>query len=310
LTTAAETARTTIPAIRWRGRERNIVPYLFAIPPVLYLAVFMFWPLGRQMWMSLTDARLINPNGGRFIGLRNYERLINDPALYNSVRTTALYVLATVAIGILLGTISALAIDRPFRGRPVARAILLFGWAVPNVAASLIWLWILNEQSGVFNDISSTLGLGRIPWLSSTDFAFISILIATTWHVAPFVMLVLLAALQSVPEEVREAARVDGADELNVFRMVTLPHILPFMQLAALLVAVWSIRRFELIFLLTGGGPLGSTSTLVVRLRQVAFENYELGMAGAYGAVGLSLAILIAAIHYLMDRRRAKWSTR
>jgi multiple sugar transport system permease protein len=297
-------------ALRRGGGGRNFVPYLFAVPPVLYLAVFMFWPLGRQMWMSLTDARLINPNGGRFVGFRNYERLLNDPALYSSVSNTAIYVLATVVLGILLGTISALAIDRPFRGRTVARAILLFGWAVPNVAASLIWLWILNEQSGVFNAIASTLSLGRIAWLSSTDFAFISVLIVTLWHVAPFVMLVILAALQSVPEEVREAARVDGADELNVFRTVTLPHILPFMQLAALLVAVWSIRRFELIYLLTGGGPLGSTSTLVVRLRQVAFENHELGMAGAYGAVGLSLAILIAALHYLMDRRRARWSSR
>jgi multiple sugar transport system permease protein len=122
-------------------------------------------------------------------------------------------------------------------------------------------------------------------------------------------MLVVLAALQSVPEEVREAARVDGADSLSVFRAVTFPHIRPSVHIAALLVAVWSIRRFELIYLLTGGGPLGSTSTLVVKLRQVAFENYELGMAGVYGAIGLVLALLVAAVHYLIDQRRLEWMT-
>jgi multiple sugar transport system permease protein len=121
------------------------------------------------------------------------------------------------------------------------------------------------------------------------------------------VMLVVLAALQSVPEEVREAARVDGADALSVFRAVTFPHIRPSVQIVALLVAVWSIRRFELIYLLTGGGPIGSTSTLVVKLRQVAFENYDLGMAGVYGAIGLVLALLVAAAHYLIDQRRLKW---
>lgn len=293
------------PRLGVRGRSGwSLAPYAFAVPPVVYLAVFMFWPLGRQLWMSLTNAQLINPNGGRFIGLRNYERLLNDPALYGSLRVTAVYVIGAVVLGVGLGLVSALAIDRPFRGRSAVRAILLFGWAVPNVAASLIWLWMLNEQSGVFNAISAALGSGRLPWLTSTDYALVSIMMATTWHVAPFVMLVVLAALQSVPEEVREAARIDGAGELTVFRVVTLPHILPFVELAALLVAVWSIRRFELIYLLTGGGPLGSTSTLVVRLRQVAFENHDLGMAGAYGALGLSLSILIAAGHYLLDRHR------
>jgi multiple sugar transport system permease protein len=181
---------------------------------------------------------------------------------------------------------------------------------VPNVATSLIWLWMYNEQSGVLNAIASTLGSGRIPWLSSTDLALFSLLAVTVWQVAPFVMLVVLAALQSVPEEVREAARVDGADRLNIFRTVTFPHIRPSVQLVGLLVAVWSIRRFDLIYLMTGGGPLGSTSTLVVRLRQVAFENYDLGLAGAYGAVGLVLALVVGGAHYVAERRRMKWLTR
>ncbi|WP_199228487.1 carbohydrate ABC transporter permease [Caulobacter sp. D4A] len=288
----------------------RLLPYAFILPPMIYLVVFMFWPLSRQMYMSLTNTRIVNPNRGRFIGLGNYERLIEDPAFYLSLKATLVYTVLTVVIGVSLGVVAALAIDRPFKGRAIVRAILLFGWAVPGVAASLIWLWMYNERSGVFNRITELLGIGRFSWLTSTDYALGSVLAVTVWQVAPFVMLVVLAALQSVPQEVREAARIDGADGISTFRAVTLPHIRPSIQLAALLVAVWSIRRFDIIYLLTGGGPLGSTSTLVVKLRQTAFEGHELGMASAYGAVGLALALMVAAIHYAAEQRRMKRMSR
>ncbi|MBO9197529.1 sugar ABC transporter permease [Rhizobium sp. 16-449-1b] len=295
-----------------KGRNglARFLPYAFILPPMIYLALFMFWPLARQMYMSLTNTRIINPNRGRFIGLGNYERLLDDPNFYLSLKVTLIYTALTVILGVLLGVISALAIDRPFRGRSIVRAILLFGWAVPGVAASLIWLWMYNERSGIFNRVTEVLGIGRFAWLTSTDYALGSVLAVTVWQVAPFVMLVVLAALQSVPGEVREAAKIDGADGLSTFRAVTLPHIRPSIQLAALLVAVWSIRRYDIIYLLTGGGPLGSTSTLVVKIRQVAFEGHELGMASAYGAVGLVLALIIAALHYVAERGRMKWMAR
>lgn len=287
-------------------RLAALVPYAFVAAPIAYLGVFMFWPLARQIWMSLTDTRLMNPTKGDFIGLENYRDLLTDPQFYTSLNVTILYTLWTVVLGVGLGTVAALAIDKPFKGRAIVRAILLFGWAVPNVAATLIWLWVFNGPSGAANALTEWLGLGRFQWLTSLDLALPSILLVTVWQVAPFVMLVMLAALQSVPEEVREAARIDGADALNVFRNVTLPYIMPTMQLVSLLVAVWSIRRFEIIYLLTGGGPIGSTSTLVVQIRLTAFEDYDLGLASAYGAVGLLLALLVALINFLFERRRAK----
>jgi multiple sugar transport system permease protein len=288
----------------------QLLPYAFILPPMVYLAIFMFWPLARQIYMSFTNTRIINPNRGRFIGLGNYERLLDDPNFYVSLKATLIYTAFTVVIGVGLGLVTALAIDRPFRGRAVVRAVLLFGWAVPGVAASLIWLWMYNERSGILNRITEVLGMGRFSWLTSTDLALASVLAVTVWQVAPFVMLVVLAALQSVPGEVREAARIDGADGLSTYRAVTWPHIRPSVQLAALLVAVWSIRRYDIIYLLTGGGPLGSTSTLVVKIRQTAFDGQELGFASAYGAVGLVLALLIAAVHYVVEQRRMKWMSR
>lgn len=285
---------------------RAITPYAFALPPLIYISIILFWPVGRELWISLTDTKITNPNQGDFIGLANYHRLFSDPDFFKALWITVLYTAGSVLYGVSMGVVSALAIDRPFRFRAIARAILLFGWAVPGVAAVLIWLWMYNEQSGVLNEIFIAIGVGRIRWLTSMDFALTSIFVVTIWHVAPFVMLVILAALQSVPEEVREAARVDGADPLNVFWAVTLPHILPFIQLVALIVAVWSIRRFELIYLLTGGGPLGSTGTLVVKLRQVAFESYDMGLAGAYGAVGIVLALIVGAVHFFLEKRRTE----
>lgn len=306
--------RETVPATQksssaYKFKPKALVPYMFVIPPALYLLVFMFWPLGRQIYLSFTKTRLANPNRSSFIRVDNYERLLNNADFYSTIKITLIYSVSAVVIGVAVGLIAALALNRPFPGRTLIRGILLFGWAVPNVAAALIWLWIFNERSGVLNTIVTALGFDRISWLTSTEMALPSILLVTVWQVAPFVMLVMLAALQSVPEEVKEAALVDGADKLSIFRAVTLPHIMPLLQLVSLLVMVWSIRRFDIIYLLTGGGPVGSTSTLIVKLRQVAFENHDLGMASAYGVVGLLLALSVAIIHALFNRRRQKVSS-
>jgi multiple sugar transport system permease protein len=292
---------TTLPARR--RTAPHLTPYLFLILPLLLLCAVIFYPLGREIWISFTDANAARPNGGDFIGLDNYRQILSTPELANSLRVTVVYTFATVVFSVLLGVISALAVDNPFPGRAIARAILLFGWAVPNVAAALIWLWMYNESSGVFNDIATGLGASPIGWLTSTDIAIWSIVLTTVWQVSPFVMLITLAALQGVPSEIKEASRVDGADSLNVFRNVIMPHIRPAVALGALLVTVWTIRRFEIIYLLTGGGPLNSTSTLVVSLRRQAFENYDFGMAATYGVVGLGLSLLVTAIYFLAEGR-------
>ncbi|MDV6250544.1 sugar ABC transporter permease [Vibrio sp. EA2] len=291
---------------RSRKSRASLLPYYFVALPMIYLAVFMYWPLIKEMYMSLTSAMLTNPSGGKFIGLGNYELLFQDPTFFKTVRVTIVYSLLSVVFSVALGVVAALAINRPFPGRAIVRAILLFGWAVPSVAAALIWLWMYNERSGVFNEIAQMLGFDAQSWLTNADMAMTSIVLVTVWQAVPFVMLVVLAALQSVPDEVREAARIDGADALNVYRNVTWPHIRPAVQLVALLITVWSIRRYDLIYLLTGGGPLDSTGTLVVQLKQIAFRDYDLGVASAYGVVGLVLAMLVAAFHQYVERRQAR----
>jgi multiple sugar transport system permease protein len=286
-----------------RRTATRSTPYLFLILPLLLLGMIIFYPLAREIWISFTDANAAQPNGGDFIGIANYRQIFSTPELANALRVTIVYTAATVVFSVVLGVISALAVDRPFPGRSIARAILLFGWAVPNVAAALIWLWMYNESSGIFNEVITGLGGPTVGWLTSTDVAIWSVVLTTVWQVTPFVMLITLAALQGVPGEIKEAARIDGADPISVFRDVTMPHIRPAVALGALLVTVWTIRRFEIIYLLTGGGPLNSTSSLVVSLRRQAFENYDFGMAATYGVVGLVLSLLVTGIYYLVEGR-------
>ncbi|WP_433509331.1 carbohydrate ABC transporter permease [Nonomuraea sp. CA-143628] len=285
---------------------RKVTPYAFIALPLAYMTVIIIGPAVAEIWTSFTDSTTADPTSGTFIGLGNYRDIIGSGELLRTLITTVCFMLGTVALTVLLGTTAAVLLDRPFRGRGAARSILTFGWAVPPVATALGWSWLYNQQSGVLNEILGLLGLPSQAWLTSEDSALFSVIAAVVWQFSPFVMLVVLATLQSVPEEVVEAARIDKADALNVFRAVTLPHIKPAIRLAALLIGIWSMRMFELIFLLTGGGPLNSTSTLVVSLQQAAFRDYSLGKAAAFGVIGLMLSLLVAAVYQYFEKREAR----
>lgn len=279
------------------------LPYIFIGPALAYIAVFVMIPLGRGVQLGFTDTRLINPQGGDFVGLQNYTELLTSDRFWNSFFVTVLYTAAIVVFSLLLGIVAAVLINRPFRGRALTRALLTFPYATPNVAVALIFLWMYNQSSGVFNESLAVLGVGQVGWLGDPDYGLFSVVLATLWKVTPFVMLVILAALQSVPEELYEASRVDGADVLSTFRAIVLPHLMPTIRVVALLMTIWSIRRFEIIFLLTGGGPVETTNTLVINIYQQAFQSQKLGMAAAIGVLGLLLSLLVTVAFFVVDRR-------
>lgn len=286
-----------------RRSRPDPTPYVFAAGAALYLLVFLAVPLLRGVWLSFTDTRLLRPNDGDFVGLENYETLLLGSGLGNSIVVTLAYTAGTVIFSVALGTIAALAINAPFRGRTLARAVLISPWAVPAVAVSLVFSWMYNPNSGIFNRIVTALGGEPQQWLVNPTWALFSVMVASVWKVSPFVMLVVLAALQSVPDDLLDAARVDGADSLSRFRNVVLPHILPTIRIAALLMTVWSIRRFEIIWLLTGGGPVNATNTIVINVYREAFQNASLGTAAAIGMVGLALSITVTIVYFLVEHR-------
>ena len=305
-TARPSTAPSVPPAGRPRITRRSFIPYLFIVPALLYLIVFTVIPLLQGVAMSFTDSKLVNPSGGRPVGLENYEYVLGNDRFINSLLTTAVYTLVTVIFAVGIGVLGALLLNRPFRGRVIVRSLVTIPWAVPTVAAALIFAWIYNQENGVLNDATGALGLGQHGWLTDPTFGLSAVLVATVWKVFPLVLLVVLASLQSIPHELKEATWLDGATPFESFKAVTLPHIMPTIRVMALLMTIWSIRRFEIIFLLTGGGPLDSTNTLVVNVYRTAFQDQNLGRAAAIGVLGLSLSIIVTVVYFVVENRQER----
>ena len=281
--------------------ERNGA-YLFLFPAIVYLAIFTVFPLIRGLMLSFTATKLVNPGGGKPVGVENYEYLLSSDKFWTSVVTTLLYTLFTVIFSVGIGTAGALLLNTAFKGRGIIRAIATIPWAVPTVAAALIFVWIYNNEQGILNRTTSALGMGQHGWLVDPQYGLFAVTLATVWKLTPLVMLVMLSALQSVPQELREATWVDGATRFQSFLAVTLPHLMPTLRVITLLMTIWSIRRFEIIFLITGGGPLDVTNTLVVNVYRTAFQDQNLGRAAAIGALGLVLSLLVTVVYFIVEQ--------
>lgn len=297
-----------------RGRLGRTFPEwttatMFLAVPLLFLTAMLFWPLIKEVWLSLTNARLTNPNGGAYVGLQNYRTMFSGPTLPRVLVNTLTYTFGTALLSLVGGVTSALIVNTRFRGHGIVRGILAAPWAIPGVAAALIWQWMFND-TGILNRILEGLSASGVTWLASTRFAMISVVLVTSWLFAPFVMLVTLSALQSVPAEVAEASRIDGASRLSTFRFVTWPHILPTIRLIALLLTIWTLRRWDLITILTDGGPANSTNTIVVAIQQEAFDYQQVGMGAAFAMVGIVIATILALGYYFLERREQRKARR
>ena len=281
------------------------LPYILVLPGVLYLILFQGIPLLQEVRLSFSNTPLLNPGRFNFVGFANFERLWNDPNFSNTVRVTAIYVIGCVIGTIGLGLFTATLLDREFRGRSLMRSLIIIPWAAPPVAIALIFRWMLNGQYGITNRALAVFGLAPPDglWLDNPSLSLITVLAITIWQLFPFTAVVILAALQSVPRELREAAQMDGAGLWTQFTAVTWPVIRPTVSLLALLMTIWSIRRFEIIWLLTQGGPVGTTNTLVVDLYRRGFIINKLGEAAAVGMVGMLVSIVIVIIHFVLVNR-------
>jgi multiple sugar transport system permease protein len=285
--------------------QRDWTPYLFAAPLAIYLLLFQGYPLLQELYLGFTSTSLLSPAEHEWVGLRNYADLVSGSDFHRVLLITAIYTVCCVVLAIGLGLGAALLLDAPFRGRGIARSLVTIPWAAPPVAVALISIWMFNGQYGIFNHLLHGLGLssGTESWLDSPTFALPAVLLTTVWQIFPFSSVVILAALQAVSSEHREAAVIDGADRLSVFRAVVWPTIQPTVALLALFVTIWSLRRFDLIWLMTQGGPIGSTNTLVIELYRKAFVYRDLGQGASVGMVGLSIAMVITAVYFRVTQR-------
>jgi multiple sugar transport system permease protein len=283
-----------------------MLPYILMLPALLLL-VGMLYPFCLGVYYSLTSYFLQYPHLFRFIGLGNYLKMPGDPLFGYSVTFTLAYTAIAVLIQVGLGVGVALLLHARIVGRGVLRAMMLMPLMMPPVITALMWkVMMASTKAGILNHLLGLLGLPPVNWLGSVNAAIVSVMIIDTWGNLPFVSLILLGGLQSLPYEPYEAAVVDGAGGLEVFRYITLPLLKPFIILATTFRIMDSLRIFDVIYATTVGGPADATMNLHMRAFFYAFQWYQMGMGMAYAMVLLALVFLASYVLMGYWRRAAE----
>jgi multiple sugar transport system permease protein len=289
-----------------RGRYNSpLLGYLLLAPAVIAIVLVVGYPVVDAIRLSFYHSVLIEP-GQRFIGFGNYSTLFHDPAFWQSARNTAVWTVSNLVLQLVIGTTLALLVNEKLRARGLYRSVFLIPWIVPSVVAALIWRYMYDVNTGVINALLQKLGIihGYQDWLGQTSTAMPAVIAESVWKGTPFVMLLVLAALQAVPTDLYDAAAVDGATSWERFRYVVLPQIRPTLGLAAALTIVYTVNNFNAIWLMTQGGPLHDTDILFTYAYKLAFlTNFDFGLAAAASVVIFGVIAVFAGLCILFVER-------
>ena len=273
-----------------RDAFRRRLPLL---PALIFTIALTQLPFLITIWYSLRSWNLLNEDSDRFVGLRNYLAIFTDSTFRGAALNSILYTLACVLFALILGMIFALLLDRAFLGRGLARTLLITPFLIMPVASAMLWsVSMFNPTYGLVNWMIGLVGIDPVDWTSQMP--RISVIVALVWQWTPFMMLLLLAGLQSQPRDVLEAARVDGASKIQSFVLITLPHMRRYMELCVLLGAIYVVNTFDQIYLMTAGGPGTQSANLPFYIYQRAFLGFDVGQAAAMGVVVVIGTIIIA----------------
>jgi multiple sugar transport system permease protein len=281
-----------------RPRERW-TPYALLAPTLVLVAIFLLYPIGSVVYYSLFRYNVTKPRSNGFIGLENFQTMLHDQMFWDSLRFTTQWVVVEVGLQLILGLGLALVINETFVGRSLARSLVFSPWAVAGVLTTTIWLLIYSPTTG-FSRYLADVGIGSYgesPLIDGTS-AFWAAVLAELWRGVPFFAILLLADLQTISQDLYEAAEVDGAGRLQRFWSVTLPHLRNAIVLSTLLRAVWEFNNVDLLYTLTGGGPGNATMTLPLYVARMAVDAKEFGYGSAL-TVSAFLILAIFSIAYL-----------
>ena len=269
---------------------------LLVLPLLVVLAAVIGWPLLDTVWLSFTDAQLGGASGN-FVGIDNYIRAFRSPGFLKALGVTTLFTVLTVSIEMALGLCVGLLLDMPLKGRAFFRFLLIVPWALPTVVNAMAWRVIYNPDFGALNALLTQLGIidQYQSWLGSPATALFAIGAADIWKTFSLVALITLAGLQSVPKELREAATIDGAGFLSRFRAVTLPVILLPLSIAAVLRMIEAVKVFDIIWVMTRGGPVDSTKSLSILIYQEAFSFRHAGYGASLAMLSVALSLMLIA---------------
>ncbi|GAA2705147.1 carbohydrate ABC transporter permease [Micromonospora olivasterospora] len=295
---------TSAAALRQRRRrDRNWHPYALIAPAAILVLVFLLYPVASVFYYALQNYNVTLPIYNGFAGLDNFRAIAEDPLFWDSLAFTGRWVLVEVGLQFVCGLVLALLINQSFAGRAVVRALVFSPWAVAGILTTTIWMLIYNPSTGAGYYLAE-MGLGSYGTspLSGTTSTFWAVVLAELWRGAPFFAILILADLQSVPNDLYEAADVDGAGRLRKFVSITWPHIRRAVVIAALLRGVWEFNNVDLLYTLTGGGPGHATTTLPLYVAQTAIHKHDFGYGSALTVVAFLILAAVTVLYLRMTR--------
>lgn len=269
--------------------------YLLVSPSIILLSLIVVMPAGYVIYLSFCEFDItMTPS---FVGLQNYQNIFSNSTFYLYLKHSGLYVLIGIGSAFLLALAIALALNEITKYTGLFRTFNLWPWGIPPVVATLMWKWILNDTNGVLNHILLSVGILHKPvaWLASPAFTMEVLGLVHAWTTIPFIMVILLAGLQSVPGDLYEASAIDGANIIDRFRFITLPFLKPAMMSSLMITTIFAFRTFDIVFTLTGGGPGESTEMLVTYIYEKAFRELQLGYASALSVIMVVFSFGIVA---------------
>jgi multiple sugar transport system permease protein len=282
----------------------KLQPYLFLAPSFAILLVFLIFPLSWNIYIALHDVSLTTIlKEWEYVGLENFVTLFNDPNFYTSLKVTLMFVGGSVALQFGVGMLMAIVLNQQIRGSGVYRAILIIPWTISAVIAAFSFKFILDDNFGILNYILNQLGFESVGWLSDPNIVIWSLVIANMWYGTPFTLLFLTAGLLSINPSLYEAARIDGASKMRSLFHITLPLLKPFMIINLILITMWSVNLFDIQLIMTGGGPLFSSTTASLYMYRQAFEFGLLSKGAAAGIILILINLTVAVVYVKFLRK-------
>jgi len=283
----------------WAGR-------LFVAPNLTAVAVFILFPLGFSLYMSFQKWDVFRPP--KFVGLKNFEELFtSDPLFLIAIRNTVIFTLGTVVPTVLISLVVAGVLNRKVKGIGIFRTIVFLPLAISSVVMAVVWQFVFNTDNGLLNIMLGWIGIGPVPWLVEPRWAMVSLCIVSVWRSVPFATVILLAAMQGVPETVYEAAKIDGAGEIRQFAFITVPLIRGAMSFVVVISIIHAFQAFDMVYVLNGanGGPETATYVLGIMLFQHAFSFLEFGYASALAWVMFAILLVVTVLQLRLTRQRS-----
>ncbi len=266
---------------------------------IIIMGAVIGWPLIQTFVLSLTDSDLMNLSKPTFVGLSNFTKALKNPGYLESLKISGLFALVVVLSEMVLGTSVALLLNEPFKGRAFVRGLLILPWAVPTTVNAMMWRLIYNPEYGALNSLLFQLGIidQYVSWIGTADKALWSVMFADIWKNFSLVAMIALASLQTLPESQIEAATIDGANGWQRFRSITLPHLIPSLQVALVLRIIETVKVFDIIYVMTRGGPANKTRSASIFVYQEAFTNSRMGSGAAYAIIMVCMIMILIAFY-------------